>query len=220
MPGLIEPFSSGSVQGFLHRPASPPAAGLVLTHGAGANCESPLLLAAANAFAEAGICVLRFDLPFRRRKRFGPPSPATSAEDRNALRDAARQLRSRLSLPMSLPIWIGGHSYGGRQATILAAEDPAVADRLLLFSYPLHPPNKPAQSRTGHFATLHTPALFIHGTNDPFGTMEELRAALTLIPAPTDLIPVEKAGHDLRKGKFDVAALAVKPLLAQTPGLT
>jgi len=62
----------------------------------------------------------------------------------------------------------------------------------------LHPPRKPEQMRTGFFPELRTPALFVHGTADPFGTVEELRTAITTIPAHTDLLVVEGAGHDLR----------------------
>ncbi len=92
---------------------------------------------------------------------------------------------------------LGGHSYGGRQATLLAAEIPGVADALLLLSYPLHPPRKPEQFRTQHFPRLRTPSLFIHGTRDPFGSIEEMTAALAVIPARHQLIAVEKAGHEL-----------------------
>ncbi len=99
---------------------------------------------------------------------------------------------------------------------MLAAEDPSVADGLLLFSYPLHPPEKPNQLRTNHFPQLHTPAMFVHGSNDPFGSLEELANALKLIPAATNLVPVEKAAHDLRKGNFDIQTLVVKRFLAQT----
>lgn len=80
---------------------------------------------------------------------------------------------------------------------MLAAEDPTVAQALLLLSYPLHPPGKPAQARTAHFPTLRTPAFFAHGTRDPFGTIEEMREALQLIPAKTDLLVVDGAPHGL-----------------------
>jgi predicted alpha/beta-hydrolase family hydrolase len=106
------------------------------------------------------------------------------------------------------PVYLGGHSYGGRQATMLAAEDPTVADGLLLFSYPLHPPEKPAQLRTAHFPQLRTPAVFVHGTKDPFGTPAEIKSAITAIPAATRLMVVESAGHDLKKGKFDLPDIA------------
>lgn len=95
---------------------------------------------------------------------------------------------------------------------MLLAEDPTVADALLLLSYPLHPPRKPEQLRTAHLPDLRTPALFVHGSRDPFGTLEELRAAIGLIPARTHLSEVSRAGHDLTGGKFDIAELVTKPL--------
>jgi len=103
---------------------------------------------------------------------------------------------------------LAGHSYGGRQASLLAADEPAIAAALLLFSYPLHPPAKPLQLRTQHFPNLRVPTTFVHGTADPFGSLAELEAAIAAIPAPTDIIPIEKAGHDLKRGRFDLAALA------------
>ena len=99
----------------------------------------------------------------------------------------------------------GGHSYGGRQTAMLAAEHPGGADGLLLLSYPLHPPKKPEQMRTAYFPELRTPALFVHGTGDPFGSLEELREAIAAIPAPTDVLPVEGAAHDLKRAP-DLAA--------------
>ena len=93
----------------------------------------------------------------------------------------------------------GGHSYGGRQTAMAAAGRPPLAAALLLLSYPLHPPQKPQQKRTSYFPQLQTPALFVHGTADPFGTPEELREAIAQIPARTDLLLVEGAGHDLKR---------------------
>lgn len=177
--------------------------GLVLTHGAGANSKSPLLIAVDNGFSAAGYRVLRFDLAFRRRRSFGPPSPATAAEDRESIRQAVAAMRKLVDGP----VVVGGHSYGGRQATMLAAEEPGLADALLLLSYPLHPPNKPDQLRTAHFPALRTPALFVHGTKDPFGTIGEISAAIALIPATTELLPLEGLGHDLGRGRFDLARL-------------
>ena len=80
---------------------------------------------------------------------------------------------------------------------MLASAEPELMDCLLLLSYPLHPPKKPAELRTKHFLSLHTPALFVHGTRDPFGSIEELKAALALAPARTGLLAVEGAGHEL-----------------------
>lgn len=191
---MEERFESGAVAGILHRPARPNANGIVLTHGAGSNANAPLLAALARAFAEQGYTVLRYDLPFRLRRPKGPPFPAQAAEDREGVRRAAAAMRALVSGS----VVAGGHSYGGRQTAMAAAEDPALARSLLLLSYPLHPPDKPAQLRTSFFGELRTPALFVHGTRDAFGSPGELRAALALIPAATDLLAVEGAGHDLK----------------------
>jgi predicted alpha/beta-hydrolase family hydrolase len=104
------------------------------------------------------------------------------------------------------PIWLGGVSYGGRQASMLAAETPGLVDRLLLLSYPLHAPGKPTQLRTAHFPKLRIPALFVHGARDPFGTPDEVKSAITLIPAPVQLLEIEGAGHDLGRDRVAVAA--------------
>jgi predicted alpha/beta-hydrolase family hydrolase len=102
---------------------------------------------------------------------------------------------------------------------MLAAAHPETAAALLLLSYPLHPPKKPDQPRTSFFPELRLPALFVHGTNDPFGSLEELRSAMDLIPAPTDLLPVEGAGHDLaRAAGLAVDLIARLQALGAIPG--
>jgi len=182
-----------AVRGFLHEPEHPNGDALVLTHGAGANCQSKLLIALANAFSNAGYLVLRCDLPFRQSRPSGPPFPAMAARDREGLRRAVDVLRPQTSGR----IFLGGHSYGGRQGSMLAAEQSQLVAGLLLLSYPLHPPRKPAELRTAHFPQLKTPALFVHGGRDPFGSHEEMKAALPLIPARTVLLEIEGAGHEL-----------------------
>jgi len=190
------------VRGLLHRPDNPNGNGLVLTHGAGSNCQAPLLIALAEAFAQAGFIVLRCDLPFRQDRPYGPPGPRDGKRDRAGLKNAMTALKTMTGGR----IFLGGHSYGGRQASMLCAEQPEKSSEeaagLLLLSYPLHPPRKPDQLRTQHFFTLRTPALFVEGTRDPFGSIAELTQGLKLIPGKTKLITVEGAGHDLGfKGK-------------------
>jgi predicted alpha/beta-hydrolase family hydrolase len=80
---------------------------------------------------------------------------------------------------------------------MLAAEEPGLVDRLLLLSYPLHPPQRPNELRTGHFPHLQVPALLIHGTRDGFGSIDEMGVALKLIQARTELLAVAGAGHEL-----------------------
>jgi predicted alpha/beta-hydrolase family hydrolase len=197
-----------AVRGFLHEPAQASGDGLVLTHGAGANCQSKLLIALADAFSNAGYLVLRCDLPFRQSRPHGPPFPAMAARDREGLRRAVDMLRSKTSGR----IFLGGHSYGGRHGSMLAAEQPQLANGLLLLSYPLHPPRKPAELRTAHFPQLKTPSLFVHGGRDPFGSHDEMKAALSLIPAQTMLLEIESAGHELlgKKAQEDLPARIVE----------
>jgi uncharacterized protein len=186
------------IRGFLHVPETPNQDGLVLTHGAGGNAQASLLVALADTFAAAGFTVLRCNLPYRQARPFGPPGPGDAARDRAGLKNAIAKLRGM----MPGRIFLGGHSYGGRQASMLCAEEPDVVAALLLLSYPLHPPRKPEQQRTQHLPDLRTPTLFVHGTRDPFGSIEELQRAIKMIPARTKLVPVEGAGHDLGfKGK-------------------
>lgn len=199
----IIPFEKPGIRGFLHRPESAGAHGLVLTHGAGGNCRSPLLIAAADAFAGHGWHVLRCDLPFRQRRPVGPPSPATAAADRAGLRSAIEAMRDLVSGQ----VFLGGISYGGRQATMLVADEAEVAAALLLFSYPLHPPGRPERLRTEHFPRLRAPAVFVQGTSDPFGSIAELQSAVSLISAPVRIIPIVGASHDLKRGRFDFGAV-------------
>src|SRR5437764_14152105 len=177
---LSRPAINPPVQGFLHRPSSPSGDGLVFTHGAGGSAQMGLLVALAEAFAGAGFIVLRGNLPFRQARSFGPPRPADAARDREGLKNAVSALRE----VASGRVFLGGQSYGGRQASMLLAEEP-IADGLLLLSYPLHPPGKPEQLRTQHLPNVHAPTLFVHGTRDPFGSIEEIESSRKLIPVKT-----------------------------------
>ena len=186
------------VRGFLHLPDNPNGDGFVLTHGAGSSANAPLLVALAETFSANGFTVLRCDLPYRQSRSFGPPGPGDAARDRAGLKNALAALRNAISGRL----FLGGHSYGGRQSSMLFAEDPALVSALLLLSYPLHPPRKPEQQRTQHLPDLRTPTLFVQGTRDPFGSMAEMERALKMIPAKTKLMVIEGAGHDLGfKGK-------------------
>lgn len=207
-PSLAEPFADESlsppVRGFIHHPAKPSGNGLVLTHGAGGNAQSSLLVALAEVLVGAGFTVARCNLPFRQRRPYGPPGPGDAARDREGLKNAVRAMREFAQTR----IFLGGQSYGGRQASMLCADEPGLANGLLLLSYPLHPPGKPDQLRTEHLPKLQIPVLFVQGTSDPFGAIPEIEAAMKLIPAKHTLLPVEGAGHDLGfKGKSKLEGL-------------
>ena len=186
---------------------------LLLTHGAGGNRNAPLLVALANAFAEHGVEVIRYDLPFRQDRPKGPPRPGDAARDREGLKQEIQKLRDK----GAEQVWLGGQSYGGRQSSMLAAEEPGLVDRLLLLSYPLHAPGKPDQLRTAHFPKLTMPVLFVHGSRDPFGTLEEMRSAIQLISSPVELMEAEGVGHDLGRKHAELARKIVEAF--RTSGL-
>ena len=137
------------------------------------------------------------NLAFREARPSGSPHPSTAPRDRECLRLAVDRARAA----GAARVYLGGHSYGGRQSSMLAAELPDLVPALLLLSYPLHPPGQPERLRTAHFPNLRTASLFVHGVRDPFGSIEELQSAMTLIPARTSLLTIDGAGHELaRKG--------------------
>jgi len=214
----IRPLEDGSsgetpVRGHLHVPASSSGDALILTHGAGSNCQAPLLKALATSFCESGMTVLRCDLPFRQLRPHGPPPRGSAEGDQQGLRRAVETMKQKVSGR----VFLGGHSYGGRQASILASSEPGLVEALLLLSYPLHPPKRPTELRTAHFPSLRTAALFVHGTRDGFGSMEEMVAALKLIPAPAHLFTIEGAGHELMtaRNRADLPKKITKGFIVQ-----
>jgi predicted alpha/beta-hydrolase family hydrolase len=192
------------VRGVLHRPRGDARGGLVLAHGAGGDCRAPLLVALAEAFAERGVTTLRIDLPFRQRRR-GPPARGDAERDRAGLRGAVEVVGDHAPGPR----WLGGHSYGGRQASLAVAETPGLAAGLLLLAYPVHPPGRPDRLRVEHLADVRVPTLFVHGTADPFGTLNEVEDARRRIPAPSALLEVA-GGHDLGVARTPAPILAAR----------
>lgn len=193
------------------RPDGVPRAVVVLAHGAGGNRNAAILRGYADALCARGLVVARIDLPYRQERPKGPPSPSKAAADRDGIREACEKFRGESDGPLI----VGGHSYGGRQASMLVAEDGSFADGLLLSSYPLHPPGKPERMRTEHLPDIAVPTLIVHGSRDPFATTDELTGAVALFTAPVRVVEVA-APHDLAPDKTSVAVLtadAVEDLL-------
>jgi predicted alpha/beta-hydrolase family hydrolase len=203
------------VRGFLHQ-AGASGDALVLAHGAGADCNAPLLVGLAEAFCRAGVTVLRLNLPFRQLRVYGPPMRGSAARDQLGLRAGVEAMRRRTGGR----IFLGGHSYGGRQASMLAADATGLAEALLLLSYPLHPPRRPEELRTAHFPQLQTPALFVHGSRDGFGSTTEIEEARSMIPVRTELLAVQSAGHELmtKQNRDELPRLCVEQFLRFVDG--
>ena len=192
------------IAGIAHEPDGTPSGVVVLTHGAGGSRESALLQQLCDEWARRGWLAVRYNLPYRRRRPKGPPS-GSAATDRAGIVEAIAVCRDLADGPLIA----GGHSYGGRLTSMVVAEKPQPVDVLTLFSYPVHPPGKPERARTEHLPDIAVPTVFTHGTSDPFGTLDEVRAAAALIPAPSEIVEITGARHDLGSKTLDVAALAV-----------
>jgi predicted alpha/beta-hydrolase family hydrolase len=196
------------IAGIAHEPKGKAKGVVVLTHGAGGSRESPLLKKICDEWASRGWLAVRYNLPYRRRRPKGPPSGSAKTDQAGILEAVAavRELAGG-------PVIAGGHSYGGRLTSMSVADEGLALDLLTLFSYPLHPPGKPERARTEHLPRITVPTVFTHGTSDPFGTIDELRPAAALIPAPTEIVEVTGARHDLGSKTLDVPVLAVDAAL-------
>ncbi|KQY08197.1 alpha/beta hydrolase [Mycobacterium sp. Root135] len=200
-------MSFEAIAGVAHAPAGDATGIVLLTHGAGGNRESPMLIRLCDEWAARGWLAVRYDLPFRRRRPKGPPS-GSAASDQAGVGEAVALARSLTTGP----VLVGGHSYGGRMTSMAVADGLAV-EVLTLFSYPLHPPGKPERARTEHLPRITVPTVFTHGTSDPFGTIEEIRSAAALVAGPTEVVEVTGARHDLGSKTLNVPALAVDAAL-------
>ena len=201
-----------AIAGIAHEPDDTPSGVVVLTHGAGGSRESALLQKICDEWARRGWLAVRYNLPYRRRRPKGPPS-GSAATDRAGIVEAIAVCRDLADGPLLA----GGHSYGGRQTSMVVADcvesAAQVVDLLTLFSYPVHPPGKPERARTEHLPDIPVPTVFTHGTSDPFGSIDEVRAAAALITATTEIVEITGARHDLGSKTLDVPALAVDAAL-------
>jgi predicted alpha/beta-hydrolase family hydrolase len=200
------------IAGVAHQPDTGregPKGVVALTHGAGGNRESLLLQQICDEWARRGWLAVRYNLPYRRRRPTGPPS-GSAAADRAGIVEAITVCRGLVDGPLIA----GGHSYGGRQTSMVVAAREAPVDVLTLFSYPVHPPGKPERARTEHLPDITVPTVFIHGTSDPFGTPAEVGDAAALVACTTAVVEIAGARHDLRSKTLNVPALAVDAALA------
>lgn len=162
---------------------------VILAHGAGSHMEQKTVLWLAGLLRDAGFSVVRFNFLYRAQGRSMPDRMPVAVETYRAVIDSVRdQLKPERLL-------IGGHSFGGRVASMLEAEG-KTADGLLLFSYPLHPPGQPEKLRDTHLAAIKTPTLQLNGTQDELCTKEIMdRIVATLDPKIWRMVWIEGADH-------------------------
>ncbi len=165
-----------------------PAAGLLLTHGAGAGAGQHTLVALAEGL---DVPVRRIEFDYRRAgRRFPDRAPKLVAEVRVAAEAFAADLGTTTA-----HLVLGGRSMGGRMCSMAVAEGLPAAG-LAMLSYPLHPPDKPDRLRVDHFAGIDVPVLFVGGDRDPFGTPEEFAAHLGAIAGDVTVHWLAGQRHD------------------------
>jgi uncharacterized protein len=181
-------------------PRKKPDRAVLLTPGASAGREQPALVAVEEALAP--VPVERMDFPYRKAGRKAPDKAPVLIE---AVREGAADLAKRTRLAPDRLV-LGGRSMGGRMCSMAVADGlPALG--LALISYPLRPPGKPEKSRTEHLPNLKVPCLFLSGTKDAFGTVDELEAATAAIPGSVTHVWLDGGDHGLRRRDDEVAAI-------------
>jgi predicted alpha/beta-hydrolase family hydrolase len=150
---------------------------ILLGHGAAGNAESmrPYVEGLAKRGVEAAPVPPTGKLPMRAEKAMDA--------FRAALRGHPRAI-------------VGGQSYGGRVASMVAAEDGVGG--LVLFSYPLHRPGQPEQLRTEHWLSIKCPVLLLSGEADPFARIDLLRESVGLLKW-AELVTYPGVGHGLTR---------------------
>jgi uncharacterized protein len=148
-----------------------------LGHGASGNAASMAPFVAG--LERRGIPAVAIDLPKRKAEEAVPVWVA--------------------KVPDGPGVSVGGHSYGGRVASLAAAQPARRYDALVCFSYPLHPPGSPdrAEARTAHWADVRCPVLLVSGEADPFARIGLLRELVGRIP-DARLVTYPKLGHTLK----------------------
>ena len=180
-------------------PTTDPSA-LVVGHGAGAGMDHPFLTGFCRAMADEGVATLRFNFPYLEAGRRSPDTPANAEGAFAAVLVAASERTHG-------PVFAGGKSYGGRIASMVAAQGgrnriPPVAG-LVFLGYPFHPPGRPEKVRDAHLYELSIPMLFLQGTKDPFADAEVLASVLARLGGRARLVPFDGAGHSFERSRKD-----------------
>ena len=163
----------------MDRPATLPGVTPTIYLGHGASGTAASMEPFVAGLERRGIRAVAVDLPRRRAE------------------DAVPAWRG--AVPDGSSTAAGGHSFGGRVASLAAAEAGTGYGALVLFSYPLHPPGSPdrTEARIAHWPRIGCPVLLLSGESDPFAGIGLLRAAVGLIPDGR-LITYPRLGHTLR----------------------
>lgn len=190
-----------------------PWATMILSHGAGAGPDHPFLAGFAAAAASLGISVVRFPFPYvvAGRRMPGPVTHAVATWETVARAVAAAE--------PGLPVVAAGKSYGGRMASVAAAEARLTPAALVYLGYPLHAPGRSDRPRAEHLVRVPAPQLFVSGERDPFvDPVADLERAVSACP-DAELVWIAGARHSFetagpRRDPREVGAELAGPVAA------
>lgn len=166
---------------------------LVLGHGAGADMRSASMQSIAEALGERGIATFRYNFPFKEHGRGGVDAPKVATATVRAAVAEARRLEPKLTL------LAGGHSFGGRMTTTAQSEQPLDGvTGLVLFSFPLHAPNRPDDKRAVHLSAINVPMLFLTGTRDALNDLTLFRPVVKKLGKLATLHTLDTADHSYK----------------------
>src|SRR5215510_4101879 len=156
----------GEVSALLIQPADASHM-LVLGHGASTNMRHATLQTIAERMADAGVATFRYNFPYMEYGKGRDSQDVCTATVRSAIAAAHKAAPE-------LPLFAGGHSFGGRMTSTAASESPLDGVRgLVFFSFPLHQPGKPDTKRADHLSAVTVPMLFLSGSRDEMARSEE-----------------------------------------------
>ena len=196
------PTPHGEVDGALIMPAQARVL-MVFAHGAGAGFAHHNMQSIAQAWAHCGIASLRYNFPFTQAGRRRVDSKAVTLDTIEAAlkyaRDCARvDAQDSSSAHVDLPLFLAGHSYGGRMNSHLVVERESDMTReiqgLVFCSFPLHPSKKPSVERAAHLDQIQLPMQFISGTRDDLADLKLLQTTIDSLKN-AQLHTLETANH-------------------------
>ena len=181
----------GSVSA-LHQTTQQPIARVILGHGAGANMHHAHMQSLSDALATHGVETLRYHFPYMEAG-----GGRTDKLD-NCLDTIAQAIELAKTLSPSLPLFLAGHSFGGRMSSHYAAlQNDRLIRGMIYFSFPLHPAGKPGTDRAAHLPEVKVPQLFLSGDRDKLAELALLKPVITALNN-AELHLLDTADHSLK----------------------
>jgi predicted alpha/beta-hydrolase family hydrolase len=185
---------------------------IVIAHGAGAGHRHPFLVGFAEGMRTEGVATLRFAFPyFEAGRRMPGPASHAMAAWRGAMSFAVERAGGA-------PVWAAGKSYGGRMASMAAADGVIAPAGLVYLGYPLHPPGDPSKERSANLPAITQPQLFVEGTNDPFIDPHDQLARVIAGCQDATVAWIDGGGHSFevkgRKRPAEAVGADLAPLVA------